>query len=189
MLKQGELNMQSIDRSHSSKRTVLRIAGPILLLIGLLFMFVGFIDFFIAMSGFGHPKLFWCFFVGGPFLFIGTTLSIFGFMGGVARYSAGEMAPVAKDTFNYMAEGTQEGIQTVASAIGTGLSEGLKSHSWEEPGIRCPKCNAVTEEDNRFCPDCGASMVKTSACSHCGELNDADARFCDNCGRALAQQP
>ena len=180
------VQMNPIDRDHSSKRTVLRIIGPILLLIGILFMLVGFVDFIAAMSGFGMPRLFWCFFIGIPFMFVGGALSIYGFMGSVARYSAGEMAPVAKDTFNYMAEGTEEGVQTVASAIGKGLSDGLTAGGPpRDIAVRCPRCNTVTGEDSRYCPACGSPMLKACACPQCGELNDADARFCDNCGKAL----
>jgi RNA polymerase subunit RPABC4/transcription elongation factor Spt4 len=94
------------------------------------------------------------------------------------------MAPVVKDTFNYMAEGTEEGVKTVAGAIG----EGLRGTATGEPQtkIRCHKCNALVEEAARFCGSCGAALAKAKACPTCKELNDPDAKFCDNCGFEFA---
>ena len=89
-------------------------------------------------------------------------------MGAVARYQAGEVAPVAKDRFNFMAEGTQEGVKTVASAVGEGLSSGLGAGGMagigstaadNEPGIRCHKCNFVETSDAKFCSNCGAAKA------------------------------
>ena len=41
----------------------------------------------------------------------------FAYMGKVARYSAAELAPVAKDTLNYIAKESSEGISSVAQTI------------------------------------------------------------------------
>jgi membrane protease subunit (stomatin/prohibitin family) len=103
-------------------------------------------------------------------------------MGSIMRYSAGEMAPVGKDTFNYMAHGTKDGIKTVASAIGEGLRTGAPASDGEVQ-IRCHKCNHANAPESKFCSACGASLGKTKPCPACHELNDPDAKFCDNCGR------
>ena len=100
-------------------------------------------------------------------------------MGKVARYMAQETAPVGKDTFNYMAEGTSEGVETLAGAIGRGLSAAGAV-------IRCHKCNAPIPADTKFCGGCGQAVGKAKACPQCRELNDPDARFCDNCGYRYA---
>ena len=62
-------------------------------LIGLIFLIVGMVSFFTAFGGGGPPWLFWCCFVGIPLLFVGGVMCMFGFMGGLARYTAavGEM--------------------------------------------------------------------------------------------------
>jgi hypothetical protein len=60
-----------------------------------------------------------------PILFVGIVMCMFGFLGALARYQAGEVAPVGKDTFNHLAEGTKGGVQTVATAVGAGLTQGL----------------------------------------------------------------
>lgn len=175
--------VSQIDPGHNSVRNTLRVAGPVVAMAGLGFMIVGFVDFFRAFGGSGEPRLFWCLFVGMPLLFVGLVLSSYGYMGKVLRYTAEEMAPAGKDTFNYMAEGTREGIKTVAGAIGQGLREGGLGGS--QTMVRCHKCNALTQADTKFCGQCGQALGKTKPCPGCRQLNDPDARFCDNCGHAF----
>lgn len=108
---------------HDGVRRFARVAGPLLLGLGGIFMIVGFVDFFTAASHFGPPTLFWCFFVGMPFLFFGGVFCQIGYMGAAARYAAAETAPVAADTFNYLAEETRPGVARVAGAVAQGLAE------------------------------------------------------------------
>ncbi len=185
-------NKKEIDPGHAGPRNFFRVVGPLAAVIGLILIVVGIGSFFAKASRFGDPsdefgppKHFWCIFVGMPVLVVGLVLSKFGYMGKVARYVAQEIAPVGKDTFNYMAEGTQDGVRTVAGAIGEGLREGMAGESGA-PLVRCYKCNHVVAGDAKFCSDCGASLEKSKPCGQCGELNDPDAKFCDNCGGAFA---
>jgi hypothetical protein len=110
---------------HKSARSFLRTAGPIILAVGLIFVAVGFISFFGAMSSHEPPKYFWCAFLGMPLAFLGLVMCKFGYMGAMARYMATEIAPVGADTANYMAKETQEGVKTVARAAAEGVKEGL----------------------------------------------------------------
>lgn len=171
---------EKIDPGHSGIRNTLRVVGPIILVIGLIFIVVGFASFFSSFGSFGPPKYFWCVFVGMPLTFVGIALTGWGFMGKVARYQAGEIAPVVKDTFNYVAKGSSEGIKTVASAIGEGLRGGATGEQGTK--VRCHKCNSLQDGDAKFCDDCGAAIEKTRGCPQCKEMNDPDAKFCDNCG-------
>ncbi len=175
---------ERLDPGHRQSRGVLRTIGPIVLAVGLILTAIGFISFFGALGGRGSPSYFWCAFLGLPLTFVGFVLCMFGYMGKVARYGAGEMAPVAKDTFNYMAEGTKDGIKTVAEALGSGLGAGLGAArpAGGEAKVRCHKCNELVDADAKFCGKCGAAVAKTKGCPGCGELNDPDAKFCDNCG-------
>jgi len=176
---------EKIDPGHRGVRNVLRVVGPIVALTGLVFIIVGVVSFFSAFGGSGRPEYAWCPFVGMPLLFVGAVLSSLGYMGKLARYQAGEIAPVGKDTFNYMADGTQEGVKTVARAIGEGLGGGISaaaSGGPEQTKVRCHKCNSIEDEDAKFCSNCGAPISKTKSCPQCSELNDPDAKFCDNCG-------
>jgi len=106
--------VNQIDPGHNAVRNTLRVVGPVVALIGLGFTIVGIVDFFHAFGGFGPPELFWCLFVGTPLLFAGEVLSSYGYMGKVMCYTAEETAPVVKDSFNYLAEGTREGVKAVA---------------------------------------------------------------------------
>ena len=91
-------------------------------------MVVGFGSFFVSMfTHSGPPVLFVRAFIGMPVLFIGIVMCMFGFMGALARYVTAEQAPVAKDTINYMAEGTQDAVRTVARVAAQGVAEGMQS--------------------------------------------------------------
>jgi RNA polymerase subunit RPABC4/transcription elongation factor Spt4 len=175
---------RQIDPGHNSVRDVLRVVGPVIALTGLGFTIVGLVDFFRAFGGFEPPRLFWCAFVGLPLLFVGGVLSSYGYMGRVLRYTAQEMAPPSRDTFNYLAEGTREGVKTMAGALGEGLREGGMGVV-PQPMVRCHKCNALAAADARFCGQCGQALGKAKPCPNCQELNDPDAHFCDNCGQTL----
>jgi hypothetical protein len=112
-------------QKHKGKRTILRVAGPLVAAIGLLFTIIGVVSFFSAFGGGGSPRFFWCCFVGMPLLFVGGVMCMFGFMGAVARYTAAEQVPVATDAISDIAEGTQGAVKTVARAVTEGVKEGL----------------------------------------------------------------
>ncbi len=111
---------------HSTVRTVLRVGGPVVALIGVVLIIVGIGSFFAAFGTFEPPRFFWCAFVGMPLLMIGLVISWFGYMGAVYRYMAGESAPVAKDVVNYMGENIQPGVKAVAKAVTEGIVEARK---------------------------------------------------------------
>ncbi len=169
---------QKINPGHETARKFFRIVGPLVLVVGGSFMLVGFGSFFSAFGGGGPPRLFWCSFVGMPLLFVGIVMTKFGFMGAIIRYQAGEIAPVGKDTFNYMADGTKDGVRTVATAIATGLQQASRKGT-----LACSACGHSNDDLARFCDQCGAALSKT--CPSCGERNDGDAKFCDGCGNRL----
>lgn len=176
--------MNTIDPRHEQIRRVLRWAGISLLIAGVALFVVGIVSFFRAFGGSEPPRHFWCAFLGMPLMFVGGVLTSYGFLGSFLRYSAQETAPVGKDTFNYLAEGTKDSVKTLASAVGEGLRAGSPSAS-ASPQIRCHKCNNANPSDAKFCNECGAPLGKTKACPSCKELNDPDAKFCDNCGRPM----
>ena len=173
---------EKIDQGHGGLRNIFRVLGPVVLLVGLLFVVIGMVSFFSTFRTFEPPRYFWCVFLGGPIIVVGLILCKFGYMGKVARYVAGEIAPVGKDTFNYMANGTKDGVKAVASAIGEGLAAGGVGVGSKVTKLRCHKCNELVDEDAKFCDNCGVALAKIKSCLKCNELNDPDAKFCDNCG-------
>jgi hypothetical protein len=82
---------------------------------------------------------------------------MYAFLGSFTRYVFGETAPVQKDTFNYLAEGTQGGVRTVATAVGEGLAAGMRQGG--AAGSRCLRCHHYNDADAKFCKNCGTALV------------------------------
>jgi hypothetical protein len=108
---------------HSSARTLLQVGGPAILASGALFTAVGIGSFFMAIGSGGPPRFFWCGFLGMPMMFVGMVMCMFGYIGVIHRYLAGESAPVAKDVVNYLGENTQPGVKAMSKAIAEGVIE------------------------------------------------------------------
>lgn len=175
-----------IDPGHRAPRDLFRILGPIILGLGILMIVISMVEFFSLFGSMREPRFIWMPFLGIPLLFVGGVMTQFGYMGKVARYMAQEMAPVGKDTFNYVADGTKDGVQTVAAAVGQGLATGgVALGGKPATKVRCHKCNALAEDGAKFCPQCASPLGKTKPCPNCRELNDPDAKFCDNCGQTI----
>ena len=85
-----------------------------------------------------------------------------------------------KDTLNYLAEGTKDGVQTVATAVAAGLTQGIAGTGTT---VRCPKCDHPGDAVAKFCDVCGSPLAKT--CPSCGRVKDHDAKFCANFGCGL----
>lgn len=173
-----------IDSNHTFKRQLLRIAGITTLILGIILLIIGMSDFFSAMkSPFGQgPTMFWLNFIALPLIAVGAALTASGFSGAVARYHAGEMAPVGKDTFNYMAQGTSQGIKTIARSI----QEGIKENQGSE--VICPNCQKSNPPDSTFCNCCGSRAKNTLTCQSCGHENVSGSQFCNKCGADINQE-
>ncbi|MEN8150683.1 MAG: zinc ribbon domain-containing protein [Planctomycetota bacterium] len=183
---------------HDGIRNFCRVVGPLLCLVAFVFIVTGVVSFSRANDefheSFGNfdmhsgnrersPDRSWMVFVGSLLLMFGIFVTRFGFMGAAARYVAGEVAPVATDTVNYVARGTRGAVKEITSAVAEGLREGAGGES--SVVVRCHKCNGENDADAKFCNECGEAISKTASCPECGELNDPDANFCDNCGERL----
>jgi len=118
---------------QNSLRTALRIAGPVIFLVGLICAIIAAVSLFASAGSFERPHYFWLGFIGLPLMFVGAVLCQLGFMGAVARFIAGETAPVATDTANYLAEETKGAVETVAKAAAKGVVEGIEAGR-SEPG-------------------------------------------------------
>jgi hypothetical protein len=199
---------ESIDPGHASTRDLLRVVGPLVAIVGGLFMLVGIVDFFSAFGsvgssgpfgsqtiavgdshitltpdrGMGPPQHFWCLFVGMPMLGIGLMMCRAGFMGKIARYTSAEITPVVTDSLNYAARESKDSIREVAKAVRDGLAGGGAAEAAEFP---CPRCLHKNEPGAKFCSQCGSALITSRACPKCRHENDLGAKFCDNCGEAM----
>lgn len=142
---------------QNAVRGFLRVIGPLVFIAGLLCLIGGMVSFFSAFGGDGPPRFFWLCFVGMPLMFVGGVLSKLGYLGAVARYVAGEAAPVATDTINYVADETRGAVETVAKSAAKGIAEGTESGR----GLTsyCPHCGMGVKPDFQFCPKCGKSLL------------------------------
>jgi hypothetical protein len=172
-----------IDPQHDQTRDFLRILGPTVLVIGVIFAVIGVGSFFSSFGTFEPPHYFWCAFIGLPLIAVGSAICKFAFLGSVSRYMANEIAPVGKDVVNYMAEGTKGAVHDVAAAVASGLKDGTTGR--EVRILRCHKCSIDNEAPANFCKACGSPFAKDIPCPECGKLNDPDARFCGQCGKSV----
>ena len=169
-----------VNPNAQGQRTALRGLGAVLALVGGAFTAVGLIDFFGSMSAHaGPPQYFWCAMVGLPLLGFGSMLLKFGYMGAIGRYVAGEAAPVASDTINYLGEEAAPGIRSAVRSVAEGLADARGTRTAQ---ATCPACEVEVDADARFCDQCGADLKSRRTCPACETENDLDARFCDACG-------
>lgn len=52
----------------------------------------------------------------------------------------------------------------------------------EEKGETCPNCGGSVPSGSKFCPSCGAPIVRDRYCSQCGAKLAPGAKFCSSCG-------
>lgn len=164
--------MKQIDKNAEKTKRKLKVIGFPTLIIGILCAVIAFVNFFVSIGSISKPSLFFLFFIGFPFIFVGSNCLRMAYMDKVARYTAGQAAPVAKDSVNYMIDGTKDSITSVIKDIRDDKKE-----------KECFKCGTLNDYDAKFCKKCGNSFVKE--CKYCGEENEADAVYCDNCGKEL----
>lgn len=138
---------QFISNEHVKARSIFRIIGPIVLLTGIVCIVIATVEFF-TLDFFEEPQLFWLAFVGMPIVFVGFILSGLGYGSIVAKYQSREMAPVARDTFNYLAGETTEGVEKIARAVKTGNSSVVTVKA-------CGSCNHINQLDAKYCNECG----------------------------------
>jgi ribosomal protein L40E len=175
---------RDIDPKHDEVRGLLRVVGPLVSALGIMLIVIGFASLLSSMGTFEPPRFFWCSFVGIPVLFLGLVMTVPAYMGVVGRYVSAEAAPVQKDTFNYLSEGTSEGVRRLAEAAGEGFSTGVAGQEAAR-GVICPKCETLNPPGAQHCSRCGAGLVPKT-CPRCRERNVAHARFCNQCGAQLA---
>ena len=108
-----EQRRRRINPRASEQRSGLRTLGVLLVAAGGILTAIGLVSLFSAFGqgpGGGGPRYFWCAILGLPLLGVGFRLLKWGYLRPIGRYVAGEMAPVARDTIDYVADGIGESI-------------------------------------------------------------------------------
>ena len=143
-------------KNQDTTRSVLRIAGAIAALVGVVLVVLAFADFFSVMSAgpagmatTGLPSKFFLAFIGLPLLGAGISMLRAGYLGVATKYVAGETIPTVKQSLEYLTDG--QGVDNLG----------------------------------RTAPPSGQPAAGPF-CRACGTRNDVDAAFCDSCGASLA---
>jgi hypothetical protein len=132
-------------------RTWFRVLGIVLLVGGIAVSITGFARFALmggedSFPGQGEILVNMAMFMGGGIVAgVGGTMVKAGFIGLAARYGAGELSPVAKDTAAYLSDG--EGV--------LGVGRTVDDRAPATAGRFCGSCGAARGND-RFCAGCGA---------------------------------
>ena len=142
-------------KRHQTIRTLLRLLGPLVLLVGVVFVIAGIASFFSSFGSHEPPSNFWCAIVGIPLIGIGGGICHYAFIGAVARYVVNEIAPIAKDAVNYLGKGTQDGVTHVIQAIAEGAAAARRP---DGAPILCRACKASNEAHAKFCNRCGTAL-------------------------------
>ncbi len=160
MVPKNDRNDEEAKKKHERTKKVFKVLGPLFLALGIGGFILG------AISMFSFETSLFPLMIVSPFLvFIGGTLSAFGYRREMSRYVSHETTPV----INEAAKDIKPALSQFAQAVRSGST--------------CPHCGSPVDKDAKFCDQCGAAL--SQECPQCHEKNDADAQFCRNCGAKL----
>ncbi|MBU2561549.1 MAG: zinc ribbon domain-containing protein [Nanoarchaeota archaeon] len=72
---------------------------------------------------------------------------------------------------------------TISDKVTDSVSKGVKKVVSKDSSPKCPKCRKKFEGEPKFCPSCGAKLVKT--CKDCNADYPLSTKFCEHCGKPL----
>lgn len=91
-----------------------------------------------------------------------------------------EESPKKQEPFDIFASlGVDKSDPVITRNSGAGINSVSNSTA------RCRNCGATIEEDQAFCPKCGAPKVATNSCSKCGAQLQNGQEFCPKCGQKV----
>jgi membrane protease subunit (stomatin/prohibitin family) len=75
-----------------------------------------------------------------------------------------------------------------SEAVLSDYSKENKLPQKEATKIRCDVCGTSNKKDNKFCKNCGSTLVTTITCESCDAKLPKDAKFCTNCGQKVGEE-
>lgn len=164
------------EQQHNATKKKLRVIGIILIIVGVLCMTTGIVDFSLAFNGkeVRDPTLFFLIFLGSPIMVAGIICLIFGFKKEIGMYIKNESVPV----INEAAGDLKPAIKSVVSAV----KEGLNGEEKQSDRV-CSHCGKSNDGNHAFCSFCGKPLGKT--CPVCGAQQEYGDAFCGKCGAKL----
>ena len=79
--------------------------------------------------------------------------------------------------------GVGVGVGTNVSKIATESLSNTTVSPKREKNVACTSCHKMIEDDDVFCPECGAKQIM--ACPVCQTLIKPNDKFCPNCGKKV----
>ena len=137
-------------RSQAGTRTFFRVAGGVLLPLGIIVFVWGVVNVF-GYDGYDSPPgRYLVAFLGGlPLIGVGLMCLNVGFLGAAARYGAGETMPVARDSAAYLTDG--QGVM--------GIGRTVDDPGPTASGPFCRSCGVRNDPDATFCDGCGHRLA------------------------------
>lgn len=122
-----------MSNNHEKFKRTMKIAGLILLAIGIVFIVIGAADFAHTFKSKEIPEKFWAFFVGFPLFAFGAMCTMIGFHREIVRYMKDETMPVAKEAAQELkAALTEDGAKKPDGAESEERAEGAENAEGEE---------------------------------------------------------
>ena len=119
---------------NNKTKKVLKIIGPIIIVVGIVLFIIGTSSLFSFDDEF--PKLFFLSFIGLPLIAIGGWISMFAFRENLMRFHKNMTIPIAKETLEE-------------------LAPTIKDLTKNEEQITCPSCGKEIDKNSKFCNHCG----------------------------------
>ena len=79
------------------------------------------------------------------------------------------------------------GMAPMAKELFANIGGNVDTHASSD-GTVCPHCNAKNPAGQKFCGECGKSIVVGTICPNCGKVNATGQKFCGDCGAKLAKK-
>ena len=104
------------------------------------------------------------------------------------------------DIMESMAENSSSGgMANAGIGLGMGLgvapvvgnmfgNVGSSMNTTDKNETVCPHCNAKNPSGQKFCGECGQSIVVGVVCPSCGKVNGTNQKFCGECGAKLSKK-
>jgi hypothetical protein len=145
---------------NSSTKIALRAIAIPMIIIGIILAYLGFSEFG-SFDFSGDSAAILKIFAGSALLGFGGMLLYISFIGRVASYYAQELSPA---------------IDTASSAMGAGISRGIKESGGIklDTGDSIPSITSATSQE----------IIKIK-CRNCGYLETEDADICSKCGQKI----
>ena len=185
------------EENHQKIKRKLKKSSKICLAIGIPVLIAGIVLFIIGFSNFNSSSIStagskmamlaagsFVIFIGFVLIAVGVYTTFFAHAREISSYTASSVAPVIKDTAEYLAPTTNNVVKGIAGSISEGIAQGKSAVNKNgEEVVVCQKCRKKNHKDAKFCSNCGSELIRKKFCSICGSKLESDAKFCPNCGQ------